>query len=213
MRSLAPDLDGDHGIGRTFQYSNTMQKMRRTPKLASRCRQKGAVLIFCLVFLAILSMLGVSGMESTILEERMAGNMQDYTLAFQAAESALKNAEAWLVAQDTLPTTSTDGSTTVWAESSMDPAANDGAYWWDHVDIDATWWTANGDALSNVASVNTQPVYVIEEYRVVGTGQSIAIGGGEVTLPRTFHRITARAVGVNATTEVKLQSTFVRTYD
>ena len=99
MRSPTPDLDGDHGIGQTFRYSNNMQKMRRTPKLASRCRQKGAVLIFCLVFLAILTMLGVSGMESTILEERMSGNMRDYTLAFQAAESALKNAEAWLVGQ------------------------------------------------------------------------------------------------------------------
>lgn len=186
--------------------------MRQAPNLVTRCRQKGAVLIFCLVFLAILTMLGVSGMESTILEERMSGNMRDYTLAFQAAESVLKNAEAWLVTQNTLPITSIDGNTGVWAVDSMDPAANDGAYWWDHVNINAAWWAANGDALFNVASVNTQPVYVIEEYRVVDTGQSIAIGGGEVTLPRTLHRITARAVGVNATTEVKLQSTFVRSY-
>lgn len=190
-----------------------MKQMNRIPKLVKRCRQKGAVLVFCLVFLAILTMLGVSGMESTILEERMSGNMRDYTLAFQAAESALKNAEAWLVGQSTLPITSTDGSTTVWAENSMDPAVNDGAYWWDHADIDASWWTTNGDAISNVASVATQPVYVIEEFRVVNAGQSIAIGGGETTLPRTFHRITSRAVGVNTTTEVKLQSTFVQTYD
>jgi type IV pilus assembly protein PilX len=189
-----------------------MKKMRQAPNLVTRCRQKGAVLIFCLVFLAILTMLGVSGMESTILEERMSGNMRDYTLAFQAAESALKNAEAWLVTQDALPFTSDDGSTTVWAVDSMDPPVNDGAYWWDHVNINAAWWAANGDALINVASVNAQPVYVIEEYRVVDTGQSIAIGGGEVTLPRILYRITAQAVGVNATTEVKLQSTFVRTY-
>ncbi|MCH7672352.1 MAG: pilus assembly protein, partial [Proteobacteria bacterium] len=125
----------------------------------------------------------------------------------------LKNADAWLVAQSALPTTSTDGSTTVWAENSMDPAVNDGAYWWDHANIDAAWWTTNGDALANVISVSTQPVYVIEEYRSVSSGQSIAIGGGETTLPRTFHRITSRAVGANTTTEVILQSTFVQTYD
>ena len=190
-----------------------MKKTNRSPSRVNRAQQKGAVLVFCLVFLAILTVLGVSGMESATLEERMSGNMRDYTLAFQAAESALKNAEAWLVAQGPLPTTSTDGSTTVWAADSMDPAANDGAYWWDHANIDGNWWTTNGDAMANVASVSTQPVYVIEEYRSVSSGQSIAIGGGETTLPRTFHRITSRAVGVNVTTEVILQSTFVQTYD
>jgi type IV pilus assembly protein PilX len=189
-----------------------MKKMRQAPNLVTRCRQKGAVLIFCLVFLAILTMLGVSGMESTILEERMSGNMRDYTLAFQAAESALKDAEGWLVMQNALPFTANNGATRVWVVDSMEIAANDGLYWWDDVNINAAWWTANGVALFNVASVNAQPVSVIEQYRAVDTGQSIAIGGGEVTLPRILYRATARAVGVNATTEVKLQSTFVRSY-
>lgn len=189
-----------------------MNKMRSSPHLARHGKQQGAILIFCLVFLAILTLMGVSGMESTILEERMSGNMRDYTLAFQAAESALKNAEAWLVVQTTQPITSDDGSTSVWAENAMDPDDTDHDYWWDDANIDASWWGTNGTALTGVANVSTQPVYVIEEYRTVNTGQSIAIGGGESTVPRVFHRITSRAVGVNTNTEVRLQSTFIRAY-
>ena len=176
-------------------------------------RESGAILLFCLVFLAVLTMAGVAGMESATLEERMSGNMRDHEVAFNAAESALQAAEAWLVTQDTLPTTSTDGSTAVWSENSMDPSGTDGLYWWDHANINATWWTNNGTFITDVAQVSQQPSYIIEQYRTVDTGQSIAIGSGEVTVPRIFHRVTARGVGINATTQAVVQSTFVQTYD
>jgi len=185
----------------------------KNQQFPQRQKQRGAILLFCLVFLAVLTMMGVSGMESATLEERMSGNMRDHEVAFNAAESALQAAEAWLILQNTLPITSVDGSTTVWAEDSMDPNNADGFYWWDHGDIDPTWWTNNADAIANVAQVAEQPRYIIEEYRTVDTGQSIAIGSGEVTVPRTFHRITARGVGINATTEAVVQSTFVQSYN
>ncbi len=176
-------------------------------------KQNGAVLVFCLIFLGILTVMGVSGMESTILEERMSGNMRDYSLAFQSAESALKAGEAWLILQPpNLPTTSVDGATGVWSEDAMDPSDTDGKYWWDHANINSTWWGTNGIAMSGVADVASQPGYVIEEYKTVDSGQSIAIGGGETTVPRVFHRITARGVGLNSTTEIKVQSTFVQSY-
>lgn len=176
-------------------------------------RQRGAILLFCLVFLAVLTLMGVSGMESATLEERMSGNMRDHEVAFNAAESALQAAEAWLILQNTLPITSNDGTTTVWSEDSMDPSVVDGLYWWDHTDIDPDWWTNSADAIANVAQVAEQPRYIIEEYRTVDTGQSIAIGGGEVTVPRVFHRVTARGVGINATTQAVVQSTFVQSYN
>ena len=190
-----------------------MKQLPQRPRFPQRQKQRGAILLFCLVFLAVLTMMGVSGMESATLEERMSANMRDHELAFNAAESALQAAEAWLILQNNLPITSTDGTTTVWAEDSMDPAANDGLYWWDHANINGAWWTNNGDAITDVAEVAEQPRYLIEQYRTVDTGQSIAIGSGEVTVPRIFHRITARGVGVNANTEAVVQSTFVQSYD
>ena len=149
-------------------------------------------------------------METTVLEERMSRNMHDHTLAFQSAESALKNAEAWLLGQALLPIVSGDGSTTVWSEDSMDPSATDGKYWWDHAGIDSAWWTANADAIAGVAGVAAQPAYVIEEYRTVDSGESLEFGA---TRSRTFYRITSRGVGVNANTAVRVQSTFVQSYN
>lgn len=190
-----------------------MKNLQNFQRAQNPRRQRGAILIFCLVFLSILTVMGTSGMETTVLEERMSANMRDHAMAFQSAESALKNAEAWLLLQAALPIVSGDGSTTVWSEDSMDPSATDGKYWWDHANINAAWWAANADAIAGVAGVSAQPSYVIEEYRTVDSGESLGTGGGEVARSRTFHRITARGVGVNPNTSVRVQSTFVQSYN
>jgi type IV pilus assembly protein PilX len=55
-------------------------------------RQRGAILIVTLLFLVILTMLGVTAMSGTTMEERMAGNARDASIALQAAEAALRDA-------------------------------------------------------------------------------------------------------------------------
>lgn len=55
--------------------------------------QRGISLVIVLIFLAILSILGVSGMQNATFASRIAGNEADRTLAFQAAEAALRDAE------------------------------------------------------------------------------------------------------------------------
>src|SRR3982074_3444186 len=55
-------------------------------------RQRGAVLIVSMLFLVILTMLGVTAMTSTTFEERMAGNARDAAIAHHAAEAALREA-------------------------------------------------------------------------------------------------------------------------
>ncbi len=56
-------------------------------------KQKGAVLLVALIMLLLLTVIGVAAMRDTNLQERMAGNMRDHALAFQAAEAALRFAE------------------------------------------------------------------------------------------------------------------------
>ena len=53
-------------------------------------RQNGAALITALVFLVILTMLALSSMSTSTLEERMAANSQEINRAFQTAESGLE---------------------------------------------------------------------------------------------------------------------------
>lgn len=64
--------------------------------MKSMISQKGSVLIVSLIFLLLLTIVGVSSMNMTSLEERMAGNFRDHDLAFQAAEAALLDAEEFV---------------------------------------------------------------------------------------------------------------------
>lgn len=56
-------------------------------------RQTGAVLAISLVFLLIMTIIGITAAQNAGLEEKMAGNLRDHNLAFQAAETALRAAE------------------------------------------------------------------------------------------------------------------------
>lgn len=52
-------------------------------------KQTGVVLVMSLVMLAVLTLIGVSSMSSSTLEMKVAGNMQQHAVAFQAAQSRL----------------------------------------------------------------------------------------------------------------------------
>lgn len=53
-----------------------------------RSPQHGAILFIMMVMILIVSMLGVSSMRSSVLNNRIASNHQHKNLAFQAAENA-----------------------------------------------------------------------------------------------------------------------------
>lgn len=55
--------------------------------------ERGAVLIVALIFLVILTMLGITAMTGTTMELRMSGNTKDLAIALQAAEAAVRDAE------------------------------------------------------------------------------------------------------------------------
>ena len=57
-------------------------------------RQSGIALIIGLVMLLLLTLIMMAAVKVTMLEEKMAGNLQNQNIAFQAAESALREAEA-----------------------------------------------------------------------------------------------------------------------
>lgn len=51
--------------------------------------QRGAVLIISLIVLLVITLLGVAGMNSSLVQERMAANAQNTNRTFQAAESSV----------------------------------------------------------------------------------------------------------------------------
>jgi type IV pilus assembly protein PilX len=66
--------------------------MKVLQSTAALRRQQGAVLIVSLLFLVILTLLGLTAMSGTTMEERMSGNSRDMNVALQAAEAALRDA-------------------------------------------------------------------------------------------------------------------------
>ncbi|MGL4937208.1 pilus assembly PilX family protein [Shewanella sp.] len=59
-------------------------------------KQQGAVLAIGLIFLLIITLIGVAGAGHSLLGERMASNNKQISEAFMAAETGLVNAVAWL---------------------------------------------------------------------------------------------------------------------
>jgi len=56
-------------------------------------RQRGAALFISLMFLILLTLIGLSAANVGILQERMAGNVRESNIAFQTAEAALRGIE------------------------------------------------------------------------------------------------------------------------
>ena len=56
-------------------------------------RQRGAVLYIALIFLILLSLLGIVGMQVAALQERMASNYRAVNMAFQRAEGLARVVE------------------------------------------------------------------------------------------------------------------------
>lgn len=75
-----------------------------SPPLTSPRHQSGAALVIGLILLLVLTILAVSGVVSSTLELRMAGNQQQQERAFQAAEVAVEQA----LASPMLSTTAAD---------------------------------------------------------------------------------------------------------
>ena len=62
------------------------------PSFAGNRYERGTALIMSLVILMILTILGITAMSTASLEEKMSGNTQESTRAFEAAESGLNSA-------------------------------------------------------------------------------------------------------------------------
>lgn len=76
-----------------------------TTNPVKRHTQSGAALVVSLMMLSLMTAIGVAAMDTTILELKMAGNMQAEIDAFNNAESTLRLAESNVLAEanDAIP--------------------------------------------------------------------------------------------------------------
>ena len=186
--------------------------MRRHPHMTSSpSRQRGVALFISLVLLLVLTIIGVSAVQTTTLETRMARNEHDALLAFQAAESALRDAENFLEGVVTTAIFTDAGANGLWTIAPLgDPNRwEDPNVWLGGTSVQAP--TAAG------AVVAEQPRYLIEHVASVLIEEnafqiSDPYGGGAADRVEIF-RVTARGVGGSANSQVLLQTTYGRVLD
>lgn len=161
-------------------------------------RERGAALIVALVLLLLMTVLGVTAMRTTTLQERMAGNVRDSNLAFQAAEAGLRGGEQ-LLEGAVPPFTGSNGLLLAQADAGQ-------VAFWNSYD-----WAANSRTATGVAGVHADPQYVVEELPVSlssANGSLVESGGG--VGEAGFYRITARALGGSTDAIAILQTTYRR---
>lgn len=157
--------------------------------------ESGMVLLVTLIMIGIMSIIAVSAIRGSSMQEAMAGNLHDRNLAFQAAEAGLRYAEDDVLANgagytfgdagglytDQNKTTSTEGSVKDWT---------------------AEQWKNNSIQLENSDLSVTLPAY--PQYVIERIGTVVDASGSSSTI----YRITSRAFGLTGGSEVIVQSTY-----
>ncbi|MCS4502832.1 hypothetical protein KBTX_03586 [wastewater metagenome] len=167
-------------------------------------RQRGVVLAISLIFLLLLTLIGVTAMQSTTLQERMTGSFRNRDLAFQAAEAGLRAAEDWI--DGIVSTAALDGANGKLGEGNTEP---------DYLSMD---WSSS-DSFNcgvNMADVASQPRCVVKYLgKTAGSANNRsptpdASYGGGAGSPTLYHfQITVRGVGGSENAEVFLRSRYV----
>jgi type IV pilus assembly protein PilX len=167
--------------------------------------QRGAILVVSLLLLLVLTILGVSSMQGTTLEESMAYATRDRNVALQSAEAALRAGEAY-IETITSPSALT-GSNGLYRRADTEP---------DYMNP-ATWSsTANHVAITPPTGSSSAQYFIKETGLIAGvagamnmSGYGDNTGSGDVTTIR----VTARGTGGNANgAEVLLRSNYGRIY-
>lgn len=183
-------------------------KLLRNPNMQSMPRhQKGALLIVALVMVLLMTIVGMTAIRGTGLQESMAGNMRERNITFQAAESGLRSGEAVVaLTNKTLPAP----DCTAGFCSEFTPAESVGSW------AVAKWSDKAAESKFKADDVASKPRYVVEEvFMAPGAlaaeeGSGIDVASTQVTGVPQPYRISARATGITGQSDVVVQSIYKR---
>ena len=191
-----------------------------TPTLG---KQGGAILFVGLILMVVLTLLAFTALRTATMQERMAGNVRDRGIAFQAAESALRAAEKYLSLSSTPPSATLSGTT----------CATKGIY---KLNAGVPYFAASGNSFTSGvrwdgSSIDFWNEYPWENANCSFTGSAdhvtfvatadLGKAGKPIKLPRyvieempadgnllTSYRVTAKGWGSSANTVVIVQATY-----
>ena len=167
--------------------------------------QHGVALITGLIFLVVLTLISMSAIKSTSLEERMAGNARDQNLAFQATEAVIREALKKKIpqVQNNLAAFTAGCAAGLCLNNAVTPV-------WTTITNNNQWTSSKTLAYSGTLNeVSTQPRYIIEllPASLPPPGYSMASGKGINSGAQTTpFRITARGWGFTGQAQATVQA-------
>lgn len=173
--------------------------------------QRGTALIMAMVFLVLLTILGLKAMDTTVLEEKMTSNVKDKNVAFESAETALTAGENWLFSQINRPQPFTSNGPYLYT-----PSTTDTQVW----DMSGTWGSAvvypgtpYASASGGLTGVFLQPVYIIEDMGTVAeNGGTLVQSSDYQNTGNSVFRITALGYGSTGVATAQLQSVYSKAF-
>ena len=167
--------------------------------------QAGVTLVVSLIILVVLTILGVTSMESTRTEVAMAGNLRESNLTFEAAEAGLRAAEAFVEAT-TSSSDYNDPANGLYPELDSDPDYNDSAT-----------WASSQTASTSIAYLIEQPRFIINylgdrSQNVVAAVNIGGYGNSQPGLTVSNFKITVRGAGQSGNTYRFLQTYYGKEY-
>lgn len=186
--------------------------MRPSPARWSNNRpaaQTGVVLLLCLLFLTALALLGLSASAETVMQEALAGNLQETQRARQSALAAQSWAERWFLglggAAPVSCTRPCEGLLIHDAGSlPAHPESEDLAWWLTNAQV-AGIDPFTGERLANLsATSNDLPLWLIEQLHLDAESES----GGAVD--QAWYRIIARGGGPTPASVAVVESIITR---
>lgn len=168
--------------------------------------QRGAALIVVLILLMVMTLLGLASLRGTLMEERMASNMYDRSLGFQAAEAAMRVAENRLLQPGTFAAFPTAANTCSNGLCAKPVPAENQLERVDDPNFNG-WFSVPGDQLG-LGTISSAPQYFVE---YMGEAPGWALCDREIprhpNCMRPRYRITARSTGAGRAAVI-LQSSF-----
>jgi type IV pilus assembly protein PilX len=170
-------------------------------------QQSGVVLVISLIMLLLLTLIAISGSQTTGLQEKMASNSRDQNLAFQAAESALRAAEKELGTINSVTELNTQfNGSQAWLlkKETPEPPLFTGA---------KVTWTDNDSQQfqSGITEINTQPRYYIKHVgREKGDEINLIHYNETGSMEVHYFTITARGTGTQDTSQSYLKMQYAK---
>ncbi|MEH3022653.1 MAG: PilX N-terminal domain-containing pilus assembly protein [Pseudomonas oryzihabitans] len=186
---------------------------------ATAARQQGAILLIAMIMLLLVTLLAITGMRNTVVEEKLVGYSRDRLAAVNGVDSALREAETRLALNPGPPSTTANCSdkTKICLLASLpkDLRVNDWDWW--RQDSNAMAYQGNASGATELYRLNEQPRW---QAAVIGFDPANSNGLVEVTdinerrrgIGPYYYQVNATSPGYSSRLTVTGQSTDVQRY-